>query len=186
MRDALVRLTSDGTAFADLGVERILNHTGVARSTFYSRYGDKSGLLVALSDQTLARLYEGAKAWIRRGSDATREDVLGGMRQILHAYREDEPVMRAVAESTDPEVRAAYVAGVDGFTRAVTRMIRRGAREGRMRDVPGTETASVLAWATENTVRRAAVAPSAKRADALLAALGDVVWTTLFGAPDRG
>src|SRR5215213_3920139 len=45
--DAIERLVDDGSTYAELSVDRLVDEAGVARSTFYKYFGDKSGLLVS-------------------------------------------------------------------------------------------------------------------------------------------
>jgi AcrR family transcriptional regulator len=183
--DALVALMADGTPFRDLSVSRIVSTSGVARSTFYATFADKADLLNALSARCLGTLYVGARAWIRRGSAATRDDIAAGLRDVLAAYRENETVMRAVAEATsyEPTVRDAYVRGVEDYAAAIGRMLRKGAGDGVVRDVDVDHTASVVAWATESTVRRAALYADPAASDAAVVALADMVHRTLFRDP---
>jgi AcrR family transcriptional regulator len=182
LRDALTTLMADGTPFRDLSVARVAATAGLARSTFYLYFDDKAAMLRELSAYSLARLYGGARAWIRLGGDATREDIAAGMRQILDAFLEDEAVMRAVAEASvyEPSVRDAYVDGVDAFAGALERMIRRGIKQGRMRAVAPRPTAGVLAWMTERAVSRVRPGATGAQLDAVATALADVVWQTLF------
>lgn len=188
LRDALTELMVDGTPYRDLSVARIAATAGLARSTFYLHYDDKAALLQALGAFSLGRLYEGARAWIRLGGDATRADVAAGMRQILDAFMEDEAVMRAIAEASvyEPAVRAVYEEGVDGFAGALERMIRRGVRAGRMRPVAPRPTATVLAWMTERAVSRVRPGATPAQLDAVAAALADVTWQTLFADAASG
>jgi AcrR family transcriptional regulator len=180
LRDALARLMVDGTSFRDLSVERIVATAGVARSTFYTYYDDKAGMLQVLSAHTLTRLYEGPRGWIRKGARATREDIAAGMRQLVDAYLHDEVVMRAVAEASDGAVRAAYIGGVEDYVRALTRFIRAGRRAGTMREVAPVQTAAALAWMTERTVSRIAADATPAQLTATGQALTDIVWRTLF------
>jgi AcrR family transcriptional regulator len=183
LRDALVTLMSDGTAFGDLSVEKLVSTAGVARSTFYLSFADKAAMLNALGAESLARLYGGGpRGWIRNGAEATRAEIVAGMRQLLDIFLEDQVVMRAVAEASvyDRSVRDAYIGGVEDYARALARMIRAGRRAGRMRDVDPVATAEALAWMTERTVSRIAPGSSPGQLDAIAEALADVVWRTLF------
>ncbi|MGE4426099.1 MAG: TetR/AcrR family transcriptional regulator [Solirubrobacteraceae bacterium] len=182
VRGALQALMADGTPYRELTVEQITSAAGVARSTFYGAFSDKTGLITALSTASLGRLYGGARSWIRRGGDVTRDDVAAGLHAVHAAFLKDEVVMRAVVEvaAYEPTVRDAYAAGVDDYARAIARMIRRGVKEGRLRDVPSAETATVLAWSTEAAIRRAAADDDPRRAVRTLDALADVIWRTLI------
>jgi AcrR family transcriptional regulator len=183
LREALETLMSDGTAFRDLSVERLVSTAGVARSTFYLAFADKAAMLNALGAESLRRLYGGGpRGWIRRGADATRAEIVAGMRQLLEIFLEDEVVMRAVAEASvyDRSVRDAYIGGVEDYARALARMIRAGRRGGRMRDVDPLATAEALAWMTERTVSRIAPGSSPAELDAIAEAMGDIIQRTLF------
>lgn len=182
LRDALAALMADGTPFRALSVNRIVAAAGLARSTFYANYVDKAAMLRELGAHSLGRMYAGARPWIRKGADASHEDIVAGMRQILDAFREDEVVMRAVAEASVSEasVGDAYVDAVEGYARALERMIRKGVREGRLRDVPPGPTATVLAWMNERAVSRVAPGATPRELDAVAEAMADVVRRTLF------
>jgi AcrR family transcriptional regulator len=186
LRAALTELVADGTPFRDLSVERIVGAAGMARSTFYKLYADKSGMLSALSAASLRRLYSAQRSWIALGRDVTRDDVRAGMRRLLEMFVEDEAVMRAVAEASvyDPAIRDAYHSGVRDYARAMERFIKRGRKEGWIADVPPADTSLALAWMTERTVSQVAPNASKARLDATAEALAGVVWATLFGAPD--
>jgi AcrR family transcriptional regulator len=183
LRDALRELMSDGTSFRDLSVEKLVSAAGVARSTFYTYFEDKTAMLRALSAQTLLRLFGGVRTWIERGSEVTQDDIADGMRRIIRIYIEDEPVMRAVQEAStyDSSVRDAYHGGVEDYVRVLARFIRAGRRSGRIRDVRPVETAEALAWMTERVVSRVGSgSPSPGRIDGTAAALADTIWRTLF------
>jgi AcrR family transcriptional regulator len=183
LRAALIALMADGTPFRDLSVEKLVSTAGVARSTFYLSFADKAAMLNALGAQSLARLYGGGpRGWIRRGADATRTEIVAGMRQLLEIFLQDEIVMRAVAEASvyDRSVREAYIGGVEDYAQALARMIRAGRQAGRMRDVDPVATAEALAWMTERTVSRIAPGSSPAELDAIAEAMADVVWRALF------
>jgi AcrR family transcriptional regulator len=183
LRGALSALMADGTSFSDLSVERLVSTAGVARSTFYLYFADKAAMINALGAKTLKRLYgSGPRAWVRKGADATREEIVAGMRQLLEIFLEDEAVMRAVAEASvyDQTVRDSYNGGVEDYARALSRMIRAGRRDGRLREVDPVQTAQALAWMTERTVSRAAPGSPPERLDAIAEAMADVFWRTLF------
>jgi TetR/AcrR family transcriptional regulator, ethionamide resistance regulator len=182
LRAALTESMADGTAFRDLSVERIVSTAGVARSTFYTYFDDKSAMLTALSAHSLLRLYEGPRSWIRRGAQVSRDDIHAGMRQIIDTFLEDEVLMRAAAEAAayDPVVRETYVGGVDDYAASLARFIRAGVRADRMREVAPASTATALAWMTERTVSRIAPGASPSTLADTAEALTDIFWRTLF------
>lgn len=185
LRAALAALMADGTPFRDLSVGRFLDAVGMARSTFYKYFDDKTSMLAALSAGTLHRLYDAQRGWLDKGEEVTREDVVAAMRALLDAYRAEEPVMRAVAEASvyDPDIRKAYLDGVRDYERATERFIRSGQKGGWVRDVHPGDTAAALVWMVERTTSQTAPDASPRRLDGVAAALADVICVTLFTAP---
>lgn len=181
-RDALTSLTADGTPFADLSVGRLLEATGMARSTFYGRFGDKGGMLRAVGADTLARLYAAQRDWLDRGPQVTTLEIRAAMRRLLDAYVADEAVMRAIAEASayDPGLREAYTAAVDDYARVIERLARRGRKEGWVVDCQPADTGATLAWMTERTVSRLAPGSTPRRRDAIAETLARIVCAALF------
>ncbi len=184
IHDALVALVSEGESFTELSIERIVARAGISRSTFYVYFADKGELLRALGAAVLQRLYEGARPWFERGENATRNDIRDAMRSILQAFREDEVIMTAVAETAvyDPEVRELYLANVDGFVRSVRRFIQRGRQSGKIRDVDGASVAAVLSWMIERSTLQLAAGARPKELDQIADGLTEVIWSTLYVA----
>jgi len=184
IHDAIVALVSDGESFTELSIERIVAEAGISRSTFYVYFADKGELLRTLGAAVLHRLYEGARPWLEKGENATRKDIAGAMRSILAAFRDDEVIMTAVAETAvyDPEVRDMYLANVAGFARSVRGFIQRGSRSGRIRDVDGAAVAPVLSWMIERATLQLAPGARAKELDQIADALAEVIWSTLYVA----
>ncbi len=182
LRDALAGLMVEEATFRDLSVARIIEAAGVARSTFYTYYEDKVAMVLSLGVHSLHRLYRGQREWLRRGPEATREDIAAGMRQLLEEFLEDAVILAAVTETAayDLRVRSAYLEGVHDYGRAITRMIRRGQRAGRMRVVDPAATGEALAWMCERTVSLAAPGATPAQLDATAEALADVIFRALF------
>jgi len=184
IHDAIVELVSEGESFTELSIERIVARAGISRSTFYVYFADKGELLRALGAAVLHRLYEGARPWFELGENATREDIRDAMRSILQAFREDEVIMTAVAETAvyDPDVRELYLANVDGFVRSVRRFIQRGGQSGKIRDVDGASVAAVLSWMIERSTLQLAAGARPKELDQIADGLTEVIWSTLYTA----
>lgn len=182
VRDALTELLVDGVTFHDLSVEKIVGRVGMARSTFYVHFEDKSAMLRVLSAATLRRLYSAQHSWISKGRDVTRDDVRDGMRTLFALYLDDEVIMRAVSELSvsDPVIRESYFSGVHDYVRALERFIRAGQKQGWVRDVRAGDTATALAWMTERTVSQVAPGASQRQVTSAADTLAQVVCITLF------
>lgn len=110
------RLLSEGETFTELGVQRLAREAGVARSTFYTHFADKSQLLMRLAGSFSAESFEVAAAWEPGGPDAF-EGLVETFRQIIAVYRRHAAVLAAITEVSayDPMIRRFWHARVDQF-----------------------------------------------------------------------
>src|SRR5882757_6677085 len=75
LSQAIDVLVTEGEKFTELSVERLVNQAGMARSTFYVYFEDKGALLRALGAHVLHGIYDGARPWLEKGAQATRDDI---------------------------------------------------------------------------------------------------------------
>jgi AcrR family transcriptional regulator len=101
------RLLADGASFTELGVQRISAEAGVARSTFYVHFRDKTDLLMRLGTTMTATSFDIASAW--EPADGP-EAMAAAFLRVLGVYREHAAVLRAIAEvsSYDETVRRLW------------------------------------------------------------------------------
>lgn len=91
---ATLRLLTQ-TTFTQIGVQEICNEAGVARSTFYSNFKDKTDLLVRLASDVMSSTLGLTTAWKpRSGADGLAAAFLN----VLTFYRKHSGVRQAVAE----------------------------------------------------------------------------------------
>jgi AcrR family transcriptional regulator len=182
LRAAIIRLVEGGETFTELSVERLVAEAGMSRSTFYVYFEDKAALLLSLEAASMKGFYDGARHWIERGGEVTRQEIKEGMRRTLERFQQDATVMTAVAETAvyDRAVRDHYNRAVDDYIRRVRRLIEDGRAEGSVRDVHPQATATALGWMLERTAQQTAPGASPRQLDALAEGLADVVWGTLF------
>lgn len=98
------RLLADGARFTEIGVQQICTEAGVARSTFYSNFRDKTDLIMRLTGDMMASAFDLATAWSPAdGADGLVDSFL----RVVAFYREHATVRRAFAEvaTYDPTVR---------------------------------------------------------------------------------
>jgi AcrR family transcriptional regulator len=101
------RLLADGASFTELGVQKISAEAGVARSTFYAHFRDKTDLLMRLGTTMTATSFDIASAW--EPADGV-EAMADAFLRVLGVYREHAAVLRAIAEvsSYDEAVRTLW------------------------------------------------------------------------------
>ncbi|SNT54174.1 DNA-binding transcriptional regulator, AcrR family [Asanoa hainanensis] len=117
------RILTEGASFTDLGVQQISTAAGVARSTFYAHFRDKTDLLLRLATEMLSTSFDVASSWEpTEGVDKAAEDFL----RILGIYREHAGVLRAIGEvaTYDQTVRDFWSQGLARFTERTIEALR--------------------------------------------------------------
>jgi AcrR family transcriptional regulator len=107
--EAAQRLLAGGASFTELGVQRIADEAGVARSSFYAHFPDKTQLLLTLARRLSLVAYDAHAGWEPDGEAALPTMVDGFVAVVAH-YRANARVMAAVLEVAgyDPDVRALW------------------------------------------------------------------------------
>lgn len=128
---ATERLLAEGASFTELGVQRIAAEAGVARSTFYTHFRDKSELLMRLANTMRTSGYEIATTWTPAdGLDA----LIDVFQRIVQVYREHAAVLAAINEvaAYDPTVREFWIAGHNRFVDFGVRLLTAEQEAGRL------------------------------------------------------
>ena len=143
---ATERLLAAGESFTELGVQRPAAEAGVARSTFYLHFRDKTELLLKLT----ATLVGPALALIGAAPpEVGREGMVRAMDEVIRYYRERRHLLAAVLEVTayDPGVRAMWEAELQLFTDQAAEWLRVEQAAGRTAPELEPATASrVFVW----------------------------------------
>jgi AcrR family transcriptional regulator len=119
--DAVHRLLVGGASFTELGVQRIADEAGVARSSFYAHFADKTRVLLALARRLSVIAFGAHAEWTPGGQEAPPEFV-DGFREILAHYRGHARILAAVLEV------AGYDREVEEFWNEQIAMFRRRTR----------------------------------------------------------
>jgi AcrR family transcriptional regulator len=154
---AVERLLAEGASFTELGVQRIAAKAGVARSTFYLCFQDKTDVLVRLTGTVKDELFVRSKAWRPTGPGGGPEGLAALFSDQLAYYRERGPLMAALSEvaAYDPVLRKAGVRWIGRFAKYITSLLKEEQREGRLSPDVDTVTAGrVLAWGGEQVIAR--------------------------------
>ena len=170
--EATEALLSEGASYADLNIERIAKRAGISRTAFYFYFRDKRDLLMRLTGEVSAELYEQADIWFS-GEGDPGEEVVTALRNIAALYQEHGVLLRAIVEvSTYDEEVAAYWRQLLGrFAEASLRRI----EEGGVATDPRA-TAFALSWMTERVLYEQLVQDDAPPVAALVDALAGI-WT---------
>ncbi len=171
-------LLSEGASYADLNIERIATRAGISRTAFYFYFSDKRELLMRLTGEVSALLYEQADIWFS-GEGDPGDEVSTALRNIATLYDEHGVLLRAIVEvSTYDEEVAAYWRELLGrFASASLRRI----EEGGVATDPAA-TAFALCWMTERTMYQHLVQGEPFAADEMVDALVSVWLRSVYGA----
>jgi AcrR family transcriptional regulator len=122
---AAERLLVEGVPFTELGVQRIAAEAGIARSTFYQHFRDKTELLVRLAGSLKDELSGLGEGWRPTGPGGGPDGLTTLYERMIRYYRDHGAVLAAITETAgyDPEVREYWTEEISRFAeRAVTRL----------------------------------------------------------------
>ncbi len=147
-------LLDEGTAFGELGIERIATRAGISRTAFYFYFSDKRELLMRVTAEVSEQLFGVAEGWWSGDGDGA-EDLVAALRSVLGLYHEHGAVLRAVVEAsaTDEDVARFWRDDLIGrFVEASRVRIEAEQAAGRVdADLPARGVAFALTWMTERT-----------------------------------
>lgn len=184
LRGPVEELLAEGRSFADLTVDEILERSDVPRSTLYYNFGEKSELLIAISEDAIREIVEASHGLYGLGPDRTKAQLTERVRETLDVWVRHVPLMNALAEgaTTNPRVRDHFLAAWSAARTGVAEHIREGQEDGTVRaDVHPTYTGAWLTWMAERGVTQLAATADPSELDAICAALADIVWSVLYG-----
>ncbi len=152
--EAVERLLAHGASFTSLGVGRIADEVGMARSTFYGHFADKATLLQELTAEATRELFASAGAWVQDDASTAAQHV-EVIRTLVRGYRRHEPLLRAVTEVAgyDADVAAFWTDRLDAFALLLRERLERDRDTGRMTvPVDPAVTATFIAWGTDRVI----------------------------------
>lgn len=184
--DAVERLLAAGEPFTALGVQRIADEAGVARSSFYLHFADKTDLLIRLVESATDELFTVAGRWLAGEGRQTREALTVTTREVIAQRRLHADVLDALAEVSAYDQSAAkfWRDRVEGFIAVLRQRLAEIRDEGRLAagvDIP--TTAHWIAWGLERAVEQPVMGSIADAGtdDALAATLSRGIWLALYG-----
>ena len=146
--DAVKRLLAAGASFTELGVQRIADEAGVARSTFYLHFRDKTELITQLAQELGGGAFALFEEWSPAAPDAV-ERLTETLHTTLRYWRERRHLLAAVLEVVgyDPLARQAWEAQLDVFVAWTERWLDAERQAGRTPPGLSIPTAArVMIW----------------------------------------
>ncbi|MCK9249787.1 MAG: TetR/AcrR family transcriptional regulator [Solirubrobacteraceae bacterium] len=185
--DAVDRLLAEGNSYTELSVARIIAESGISRSTFYTYFSDKGALLRSAVDDLGPEVNAAGQAWQDVDATIDRDGLRAILGNVIRTYQPHARMMAEVyaAGSHDPLVREKVDELMGHSIRGLRRHIERGQRAGFVdRRLLPLETATWLVWMFERTQHQDLAHADDAEIDAMIDALTDLVWDTLY-APAR-
>lgn len=180
-------LLETGVPFTEITVEALSAEAGLARTTFYKHFEDKSALLMQLAEHVTQVFEDGASRWYRLPPRSTRADLAAALRELADAHIAHRYTMTAVVDAAtyDPRVRAVYRKVIEERIARMRRSFDDQQRAGAISaDVRVDQVTPWIAWLTERAPFQLLRAGS-EELEAHLDGMTTVIWNTLYaGRPD--
>jgi AcrR family transcriptional regulator len=154
---ATEHLLGEGNNFTDLGVQRIASAAGVARSSFYVSFRDKTDLLIRLADTMKQQVFDLAKDWRPSGPNGGPDGLASVFRDMIGFYRHHANLLAAITEvaAYDPAVAEFWTSQLDRFTDLTAQIIEEEQEAGRTApDIDPRILAQVLTWDGDRVIAR--------------------------------
>lgn len=169
--------------FPDITIDRIVQESGVSRSTLYSYFPDKASLLLEVARDIVETAREAAFSWWRLPGAISRDDLERGLGSIVDLYLAHQRVLGALVDAAgyEPKIREHFAGMQNGSRAGLAQHIAEGQQSGHIRrELLPDETAGWLIWMIERGLHQMIVPATASEASRLLRALTDVVWFSLY------
>lgn len=174
-------LHQEGLAFGDMSVELLITRAGVTRSTFYSYFDDKDGLLRDLASSILDDLLQ---PWLSMSADGCKADFRQMIDEIFAKYRKHRVVMLLIDEpSPGGSAEREFTDLMGRSAAAIARYIKAGQAAGTIdKGLNANTTATLLMWMSERGLAKMVAGAKPAELDALADSLTEIFWRTLRGA----
>jgi AcrR family transcriptional regulator len=170
-----------------ISIDELARGAGITRPTFYFYFESRSAVLRALAGRIAQSLYDSSLSWLRRTDETPEAAIRRAVTANLGVWRENGPVLRAVARARDSDAEIARfwddLAG--RYTEAVARQIERERAAGLALAGPpaARDLARALVAMTERFNDDASLQPPAARADRALVDTLTAIWVrSIYGA----
>ncbi len=181
--DAVERLLASGRSFTELSVADIASEAGVARSSFYVHFADKTDLLIRVADDATSEVFDHAEQWMESGPRHRQDELVATLERIISHYRRNQHLFEAVLAGTgyDPTIAAFWRARIEGMVSAGRELLDSMVDAGRL-DVDPESLSRMIAWSIERTITTH-VADHDESTDSTLArTMARALWSMVFGA----
>jgi AcrR family transcriptional regulator len=181
--DAVSKLCSDGTPFAEISVSRLAGAAGLGRATFYLYFPDRSAFVLRLIEHVGDRLAQPVSV-LWGAALENRQTLEAALLEFVTIFSAEYAVVAAVAETaaSDPAVGACVDANIRTFITESAKVLEAAKARGVVRaELSAYETAAALVWMVERTCYQLADTHDLKAHRRLSHTLATIAWYALSG-----
>ena len=181
--DATQRLLRDGESFTELGVQRLASEAGIARSTFYLHFRDKTELLLRLITPLVDPVFD----LIAETDPADGlEGLVKSMIADIRYYRERRHLLAAVVEVSayDPVVREQWDVQLQRFIDRAEGWLRAAQEAGKTApDIDVPTAARVIVWGGFQAVANHVLTGPEEQDEVVGREIAELEWYGAFRRP---
>jgi TetR/AcrR family transcriptional regulator, ethionamide resistance regulator len=181
--DATVRCLSAGESVTSLGIQRICEEAGVARSAFYKNFADKTDLLRRVVADATANLFDTARAWAAGGGG--KESMVAAHWNTVRVWRKHAPLLRAYFEAAayDPELAAIWDERMRAVVTVMQERISNGQQDGSVPgDLDAQTVAEFIVYGFERLTAQHIASAPASADKAFARSISEVGWRLIYGS----
>jgi TetR/AcrR family transcriptional regulator, ethionamide resistance regulator len=179
---AVTALLADGRTYANLSINEIVAHAGLAKSTFYQYFTGKNDLLRSLLDEVILTA-GAADAWLNFDGPTTLEMVQASIQARAARYHPFLPLMAAAFDAVyfDTDVRDSAQQLMALLNDGIETQVRKGQAGGWIDPtLPPHEIAIWLNWMLTRGFHQLILGADANTSDRLITEFSQLVWNVLY------
>jgi AcrR family transcriptional regulator len=177
------RLLGAGERYSEISVDRLVQTSGISRSTFYYHFDGKSDLLESLIEEVISSVIDSADDWWNLPPGTTKAEFAAAMRKIFAAWRPHLLLWGAVVEAAgyDQGVRDRFDAMMMRGQGRIEEHINNGQQTGLIDPtVVAEEVAPWLTWMSERGFYQCVSRADDGEVEGLLNGSVEIHWRTLY------
>ncbi|WP_236976982.1 MULTISPECIES: TetR/AcrR family transcriptional regulator [Mycobacterium] len=184
LSDAVERLLRQGATFEEIKINDLVREGGLAKSTFYVYFADKTALLSALAQRVMSDLVGFDAAWWHLPPSASKHEIALALSAMFEDYRAHGLLLDAITAATvyDQALRTQFGALMGVAVEATAEFLRTSQAAGLTpAELDPTYIAFSLVWMLERGFNRLLVRSTPQELRTRLASLTEIIWWTVRG-----